>query len=166
MTTPTMTAVQDGDEPYPHPSASGLAVTVVHYERWGWLVLRAGDRLLLTTGDKVSAVELPAGIGAEVQHHLTVRLLAGPVIALPGTPHRWLLLTGSADDCVPVNLIRLRARGALTHRCGTLVPLPPSCLESGVVSWQVLPSLDGPSLPPFTAVVAAIRTVTEPTGPA
>ncbi|MGH3623923.1 MAG: hypothetical protein ACRDQ5_19385 [Sciscionella sp.] len=164
MTTPTMTAVQDGDEPYPHPSASGLAATAVHYERWGWLVLQAGDRLLLTTSNRISAVELPAGIGAEVQHYLTVRLLAGPVIALPGTPHRWLLLTASVADAAPVHLIRLRARGALTHRCGTLVPLPPSRLESGVVRWQVPPSLDGPSLPPFTAVVAAIRTVTEPTG--
>jgi hypothetical protein len=44
------------------------------------------------------------------------------------------------------------------------VPLPPSRLESGVVSWHVPPSLDGPSLPPFTAVVAATRAMTETAG--
>lgn len=29
------------------------------------------------------------------------------------------------------------------------------------MSWQVPPSLDGPSLPPFTAVAAATRAITE-----
>ncbi|MEY7972578.1 hypothetical protein AB8O38_11325 [Saccharomonospora xinjiangensis] len=164
MATPTITAAQGGDEPHQEPPLSGLTATAAHYAGWEWLVLRADDRLLLTTNERVSAVELPAAIGAEVQHYLTVRMLAGPVIALPGVPRRWLLLTESADESAPVNLVRLRARGALTHRCGTLVPLPPSRLESGVVTWQVPPSLDGPSLPPFTAVVAAVRAVTETVG--
>jgi hypothetical protein len=93
-------------------------------------------------------------------------MLAGPVIALPGAPRRWLLLllTESADESAPVNIVRLRACGALTHRCGTLVPLPPSRLESGVVTWHMPPSLDGPLLPPFTAVIAAARAVTETAG--
>lgn len=163
MTTSTITAVLDGDEPHQQPP-SGLTASAMHYERWGWLVRQAGDRLLLITNAQISAVELPAALGGEVQHYLTVRMLAGPVIALPGAPRRWLLLTQSADESAPVNLVRLRGRGALVHRCGTLVPLPPSRLESGVVSWQVPPSLDGPSLPPFTAVVAATRTVTETAG--
>lgn len=162
MATPIITAAAHGsDEPHQQPSTSGLAAPAVYYDHWGWLVLPAGDRLLLTTNDRISAVELPAVLGAEMQHYLTVRLLAGPVIALPGTPRRWLLLTQSADESAPINLVRLRARGALTHRDGTLVPLPPSRVESGVVTWRVPPSLDGPSLPPFTAVVAAARAVTE-----
>lgn len=159
MATPTITTAQGAADDPNQPMASGLVATPAHYENWGWLVLQTGDRLLLTTNERVSAVELPAAIGGEVQHYLAVRLLAGPVIALPGAPLRWLLLTQSADDAAPVNLVRLRARGALTHRCGTLVPLPPSRLESGVVSWQVPPSHDGPSLPLFTAVVAAARAV-------
>jgi hypothetical protein len=158
-----MTTPHDGGEPHRHSQPSGLAATAEHYERWGWLVLQADDRLLLTTDDTVSAVEMPSGIAAEVQHYLTVRLLAGPVIILPGAPGRWLLLTGSADDSAPVSLIRLRARGALTHRCGTLVPLPPSRLELGPVTWHSPPSLDGPTSP-FTAVVAATRAVTETAG--
>lgn len=139
----------------------GLPAAAAHYERWGWLVLRTDDRLLLTTNHCVGAVELPADVAADVQRFLAVRMLAGPVVALPGAPCRWLLLTDSADDATQVNLVRLVARGGVTHRRGTLVPLPPSRLDSGVVRWQVPPSLDGPSLPPFTAVVSAARAVTE-----
>lgn len=158
------TTPHGGDDPHQHPAPTGLAATAEVYERWDWLVLRAGDRLLLAADTTVSAVEMPASIAAEVQHYLSVRLLAGPVIALPGTPCRWLLLTESADEAAPVSLVRLRARGGLIHRCGTLVPLPPSRLESGAVSWRVPPSLDGPTLPPFTAVVAAARAVSETAG--
>lgn len=164
MFTLTTTPPQGGDDPHQDPSTDRLAATVRVYERWGWMVLRAGDRLLLAADSTISAVEVPASIGGEIQHYLSVRLLAGPVIALPGTPCRWLILTESADDAAPVNLIRLRARRALTHRCGALLPLPPSSLESGAVSWQFPPSLDGPTLPPFTAVVAAARAVTETAG--
>ncbi len=160
MTAPTSTP-HDGDDPDHHPQPSGLAAAAEYYERWGWLVLRENDRLLLTTDAAVSAVELPSSTAAEVQLYLAVRLLAGPVIALPGMPRRWLLLTGSADDATPVHLTRLVARGAMTHRRGTLVPLPPSHLETGLVTWQSPPSLDGPTLPPFTAVVAATRAVTD-----
>jgi hypothetical protein len=126
------------------------------------VVVRAGDRLLLAPNDRISAVELPAELGAEVQRYLGVRLLAGPVIALPGAPSRWVLLTESADTAAPVNGVRLRARGGQVHGSGALVPLPPSRLESGDVVWRVSPSPDGTSLPPFNAVVAAVRTVTEP----
>lgn len=103
-------------------------------------------------------------LGAEILRYLRTRMLAGPVVALPGAPARWLMLTESADDATPVSLIRLRARGGLTHRSGTLVPLPPSRLESGSVTWAVPPSQGGPTLPPFTAVVSAARTVTETAG--
>ncbi|MPZ81972.1 MAG: hypothetical protein GEV28_16905 [Actinophytocola sp.] len=160
----TTTLVADPDEPEQRPQDGGLTVSAEQYERWGWLVLRAGSRLLLAANERVSAVELPAAIGAEVHHYLAVRLLAGPVVALPGVPRHWLMLTESADDAAPVSVVRLRARNALVHRSGTLVPLPPSRLESGAVTWHVPPSIDGPKLPPFSAVVGATRAVTEPAG--
>ncbi|HEY0694078.1 MAG TPA: hypothetical protein VGD71_34175 [Kribbella sp.] len=123
-----------------------------------------GTGLLLTTDDHISAVELPSALGSVVQHFLRILMIAGPVVRLPGAPSRWLLLTQSAQTAAPVNIAQLRNRGAVTHRDGTLVPLPPSRLENGVASWQVPPAMDGPTLPPFTAVVAAIRTVTETAG--
>ncbi len=143
--------------PQPDTFSSALG----RYSDWGWLVLRSENRLLLTTDHQVSAVELGAGIGGEVQHYLSLRMLGGPVVALPGSPGRWLILTDSADEASQVNLIRLRARGALTHRLGTLVPLPPSRIDRGGVGWLGETPAGKPFLPPFSAVVAALRAVTE-----
>lgn len=150
------------------PQLDTFSSALERYSDWGWLVLRSENRLLLTTDHQVSAVELAAGIGGEVQHYLSVRLLGGPVVVLPGAPGRWLILTSSADETSQVNLIRLRARGALTHRLGTLVPLPPSRIDRGVVGWLGEAPQEGPLgkpfLPPFSAVVAALRAVTETAG--
>lgn len=146
------------------PQLDTFSSALERYSDWGWLVLRSENRLLLTTDHSVSAVELGAGIGGEVQHYLSVRLLGGPVVVLPGAPARWLILTSSADEASQVNLIRLRARGALTHRLGTLVPLPPSRIDRGVVGWLGDGPLEKPFVPPFSAVVAALRAVTETAG--
>ncbi|MET9231165.1 hypothetical protein [Lentzea sp. NPDC003310] len=150
------------------PRLDTFAGALERYAKWGWLVLRSENRVLLTTDHTVSAVEMAAGIGREVHDYLSVRMLGGPVVLLPsvsGMPGRWLVLTESADEASQVNLIRLRARGALTHRLGTLVPLPPSRIDGGGVRW--LGDVPGakPFLPPFSAVVAALRAVTETAGP-
>jgi hypothetical protein len=153
------------------PQLDTFSGALERYSDWGWLVLRSENRLLLTTDHSVSAVELGAGIGGEVQHYLSVRMLGGPVVVLPGgggagagRAARWLILTSSADEASQVNLIRLRARGALTHRLGTLVPLPPSRIDRGGVGWLGDSPVDRPGLPPFSAVVAALRAVTETAG--
>jgi hypothetical protein len=146
------------------PQLDTFAGALERCSDWGWLVLRSENRLLLTTDHAVSAVEMAAGIGGEVQHYLSVRMLGGPVVVLPsvaGAPGRWLVLTESADEASQVNLIRLRARGALTHRLGTLVPLPPSRIDGGGVRWLGEVPAAKPFLPPFSAVVAALRAVTE-----
>lgn len=147
------------------PQLDTFSGALERYSDWGWLVLRSENRLLLTTDHQVSAVELPAGVGGEVQQYLAVRMLGGPVVVLPGAPGRWLVLTSSADEASQVNLIRLRARGALTHRLGTLVPLPPSRIDRGTVGWLGEAPGEKPFLPPFSAVVAALRAVTETAGP-
>lgn len=149
------------------PQLDTFSGALERYSGWGWLVLRSENRLLLTTDHTVSAVEMAAGIGGEVQHYLSVRMLGGPVVVLPsasGTAGRWLILTESADEASQVNLIRLRARGALTHRLGTLVPLPPSRIDGGGVRWSGEAPASRPFLPPFSAVVAALRAVTETAG--
>lgn len=93
MAAPIRTAHNGGDDPHQHPP-TGMAATAARYERWGWLVLQAGDRLLLTTDNATSAVELPAALGADIRHCLTVRMLAGSGdratghTAPPGAAHR------------------------------------------------------------------------------
>jgi hypothetical protein len=146
------------------PELDSFSGAFERYSSWGWLVLRSENRVLLTTDHQVSAVELAAGIGGEVQHYLSVRMLSGPVVVLPGAARRWLILTASGDSASQVNLIRLRARGALTHRLGTLVPLPPSRIDRGAVGWLGGAPREKPFLPPFSAVVAALRAVTETAG--
>ena len=94
-----------------------------------------------------------------MQRFLAVRLLAGPVVALPGTPHRWLLLAGSAEEATQGSIDGLDGRGAITHRSGALVLLPPSRLACGAVIWTVPPALVEPWLPPFTAIASAVRTL-------
>src|SRR5688500_15880349 len=131
------------------PRLDTFSSALERYSRWEWLVLRSENRLLLTTDHQVSAVELGAEIGGEVQRYLSVRMLGGPVVVLPGAPGRWLILTTSADEASQVNLIRLRARGALTHRLGTLVPLPPSRIDRGLVGWLGEQPAEKPFLPPF-----------------
>ena len=60
------------------PQLDTFSSALERYSDWGWLVLRSENRLLLTTDHQVSAVELGAGIGGEVQHYLSVRMLGGP----------------------------------------------------------------------------------------
>jgi len=145
------------------PAVPGApAAAAEQYTRWGWPVTIIGTRLLLTTGTHVSAVELTADLAGEVQRFLAARLLAGPVIALPGTPHHWLLLASSAEEAAQGSMDRLDGRSAITHRSGALVPLPPSRLACGAATWKVPPALVAPWLPPFTAIAAAVRMLTHP----
>ncbi|MGI9064217.1 MAG: hypothetical protein ACR2FQ_10470 [Pseudonocardiaceae bacterium] len=154
---------RDGSSLPPTPIAPAIAAA--QYTRWGWPVTITGRHLLLTTGNPVSAVELPADLAEQVQHHLAVRMLAGPVVALPGTPCRRLLLAGCADQAAQAGIDRLEHHGAITHRCGALVPLPPSRLARGAVTWTVPPPPVQPWLPPFTAIAAAVRTLTHTAQP-
>lgn len=160
MDTATVTGPPRSAEPSASPMPGAPAAAAEQYTRWGWPVTITETRLLLSTGTQVSAVELAAELAGEVQHYLTVRLLGGPVVTLPGTPHRWLLLAGSAEKAPQRSVDRLDGRGAITHRSGALVPLPPSRSACGAATWTVPPALAGPWLPPFTAIAAAVRTLT------
>lgn len=135
---------------------------VEQYCDWGWLTLQSGTRLLLPTDWSIGAVEMQSELCRELTQFLSVRMLAGPVIDLPGKPERSIILTTSADGATPVDLVRLKARGICAHRRGALVPLPPSLLENGPVRWRTPLSGERPPLAPFTAVVAAARAITEP----
>ncbi len=152
------------DEAVVEETAGPLAAAAARCRSWGWPISLAGSRLLLSTGAQVSAVELAEGLAGEVQRFLAVQMLSGPVVALPGTPRRWLLLAGAADEAPQAMIDRLTARDGITHRAGALVPLPPSRLACGQVTWQVSPALVDPWLPPLTAIAVAVRSITDPPG--
>ncbi len=152
------------DETVTEETAGPLATAATRCRSWGWPISRTGSRVLLSTGAQVSAVELAEDLAAEVQRFLAMRMLSGPAVALPGTPRRWLLLAGAADEAPQAMIDWLTARDGITHRAGALVPLPPSRLACGQVTWQVPPALVDPWLPPLTAIAVAVRSLTDPPG--
>jgi len=147
----------------PAPAGPPTAA-VTRCRSWGWSISLTGSRVLLSTGVRVSAVELAEELAVEVQRFLAIRLLAGPVVTLPGMPRRRLLLAASADEVSQAAIDRLDGRGGVTHRADALVPLPPSELACGQVTWQVPPAPAEPWLPPWTALAAAVRSITHPPG--
>jgi hypothetical protein len=95
-----------------------LAAAASRCRSWGWPISLTGSRVLLSTGAQVSAVEFAEGLAGEVQRFLTMRMLSGPVVALPGAPRRWLLLAASADEAPQATIDRLAGRGGVTPRAG------------------------------------------------
>ncbi|MCP2260709.1 hypothetical protein LX15_004429 [Streptoalloteichus tenebrarius] len=143
--------------------ASSPALAALWYHRWRWPVEVSGGHLLLTTGPEVCGVEAPEPLARRVYRFLAARLVAGPVIGLPGVRRRSVLLARSAEGASPTTIGRLDRRGVVVHRSGAVLPMPPSRLASGLVAWRVAPALPPtphsgrPWLPPFAAIVAALR---------
>ncbi|MDI5967165.1 bifunctional DNA primase/polymerase [Streptantibioticus silvisoli] len=144
--------------PGAHPHDPGLlAATTDHRMVQWWWTRRPDAPLLLATGDPVSAVSLPATVGArvlEALEDLGVRL--GPVVA---TPTRTVLLVApysmeelgdllSRHEWVPSSL--------RYHGTGGYVVLPPSRTGGGTVCWarDPQPGADGtPYLPDIAVIV-------------
>lgn len=163
MVSPLLTASPDEEGPEASWIAS-CAAAVEQYESYGWTIVTDDQRVLVVGDNVVSAVELDRGLGGEVQHYLSTRLLGGPVIELPGRPTRWIFLASGVEDMSPQTFVRIRARRGIVHMAGTFIPLPPSRLTSGDVVWKQPPIGKMPSLPQFASVAGALRAVTEGVG--
>jgi hypothetical protein len=148
--------------PGAHPHDPGLLAATCdpRMVRWWWTT-RPDLPLVLATGDRVSAVSLPAVAGARALtsfDRLGVRL--GPVIA---GPTRYALLVApyaleelgellDQHDWVPTSL--------RYHGQGGYVVLPPSVTGAGQVRWAREPVVDegrrAPWLPDIRTVVDAL----------
>ncbi|PPK63105.1 hypothetical protein V5P93_005249 [Actinokineospora auranticolor] len=123
--------------------------------RLGWPV--DGDALnayLDLGGDRVTGLRMRAGLGAEVQWWLRLRMLAGPVLAVPGKRTEWTFLCQPASEehsrrPLPPGVEPVRAR----------VLIPTADTDRSVVSWATAPDLEHPALPQFCSVVGAVRSV-------
>ncbi|GAA4854917.1 hypothetical protein [Saccharopolyspora rosea] len=117
------------------------------YRSYGWWVEpdhRTGNPTLIV-GGRVSAVLVPADWAHDVQHVLTVHLLAGPALVVGD---HWLLLTQpDGDRVVPDDLTSAGVTGV---RAGRRLALPPP----DDTRW-----VRGPhhAAPPWQAVVSAAR---------
>jgi hypothetical protein len=126
--------------------------------RWWWSC-RPEAPLLVATGDKVSAVSLPAESGARLLDYFdALRVPTGPVLA---TATRYVLFVApytlpelgellAAQEWVPTSL--------RYHGQGGFVVLPPSRTGQGQVRWVRAPreATEPPWLPPVTGLVEAL----------
>jgi hypothetical protein len=137
---------------------STVARAKAYQQLYGWPtgVDVATGRLVLAVSDSVNAIVMRAELGIETQLLLSMQMLAGPVVALPGAYPDWVFLTGPASSISTRSLTALSRLGVRLKKPGAFIPLPPSRLDGGVVRWSSGPTV-GRELPPWTAVVAAIR---------
>jgi hypothetical protein len=131
-----------------------------YQQLYGWPtgVDRATGRLVVAVSTGLNAIAMRNDLGIEIQSALSMQMLAGPVLAMPGEPADWVFLTGPASSVGARALSDLSRLGVRLIPPGVFVPLPPSRLDSGMVRWTSGPTV-GRELPPWTAVIAAVRSV-------
>ena len=129
--------------------------TTQDYTRFGWTVAATANGACLITDDRVAGIELTGELAANVRRFLRANNLSGPVIEIPGAQRREIhLVTGL--NRVEGAIEALRGAGAVVHSDGAGVPLPPSTLSSGALTWGIAPA-EARWMPPLVALAAAVR---------
>ncbi|WP_086824944.1 hypothetical protein [Allokutzneria sp. NRRL B-24872] len=125
---------------------------------WPTTIDAATGEVRLRLGTTVDALVMRAGVAAEVNTFLARHLFRAPIILVPGAPSDWIFLTGARTS------MRLRSWEDLArmdigwHRRGTMIPLPALDAVGDGPRWLV-PPRPGALLPPWSAVVAAVRSL-------
>ncbi|SDM17433.1 hypothetical protein [Allokutzneria albata] len=110
----------------------------------------------LVVGDTVGAISMRAGLGAETNAMLSLHLLSGPVLGIPGHPERWVFLTGPVTPVRVDTVLDLVRIDVQLLAPGTRLALPPRSADEPGPRWVVRPR-PGHDLPPWQAVVSAAR---------
>lgn len=140
----------DGDG-RPEPVAFELAE---YRAALGWPVDGDSHSAYLDLGGQVGGLRMRAGLGAEVQWWLRLRMLAGPVLATPGKRTEWTFLTQATPD---EQRRRPLPPGVEPVTSRVLLPTPDT--DRAVAHWATAPDLAHPALPLFSSVVGAVRSV-------
>lgn len=135
------------------PAPIHRRTTPAEYRELGWPVLTQGDQVLLTLGQDVLALMMPAGLAEEVATILDTQQRPAPVLAHPYAPEHRVFLAGERYG------IELPWPTEVHLITGT-VPLPPTTTHRGPISWQQLPDDHALSLCREIDVFAAVRTAT------
>lgn len=114
-----------------------------------------GDRfgVYLELGPEVCGLRMRAGLGAEVQWWLRLRMLAGPVLATPAKRTEWTFLVHPAPD---------GARRPLppgVEPVEALVLLPTAQTPEEITHWVTAPTPEHAVLPQAGSVIGAVRSV-------
>ncbi|SHE98778.1 hypothetical protein [Streptoalloteichus hindustanus] len=122
----------------------------------GWPVVVTDNGILLPLSSAHTALTMPEHRGVDVLAGLRARMLAGPVLAVPGPQPRWVFLA----ELVALLPTQLTTPAEVRFvRAPHQVPLPPSPTPHGPVTWANPPTASRRWFPPFTAVLAVARTV-------
>ena len=111
--------------------------------------------VLLPTGDSADAVEFRPATARRVQAVLAAYEQLGPTATF--ADGRVLLLVAVAGPLDAGADAELSRAGALHHSGGSWVPLPPSRLAAGPISWTRSPHATHWRLPTLRSVVGALR---------
>ncbi|KAA2261798.1 hypothetical protein F0L68_15435 [Solihabitans fulvus] len=135
-----------------------LGEALAAYRVLGWHVSVTEQGVFLPLGPATTALAMPARIGSRVLADLRSRMLAGPVLVLPGPREHWIFLA----ELVALLPTHLKAPPEVQfvkspHR----IVLPPTMTRYGSVRWANPPSHSRHWFPPFTAVLALARSASE-----
>ena len=120
-----------------------------------WPITTFGERFVVHAGDVVCAADLPLGLAGEVQAALRLRMLDGPVIAVPGKQSRWVLLAAPTRPGPPLQPQPVPGVDLHVITNGPIA-LPPTATPRGPLRWVAPPSLPRPWLPPLRAIIDAV----------
>ncbi|OLF05803.1 hypothetical protein [Actinophytocola xanthii] len=133
-------------------------------ELLGWPVsVRVSERVLcVAVGNALSAVSMPAPLGALVRKELGVALQCGPVFSDPDGA-RWSFLTRPPEELRPGVAGELARFDVAVAGRGAHLVVPTSPSGGSVVrTWRWLePPAPGRSLPPAYPVIAVVRRLAE-----
>ncbi|MCP2258609.1 hypothetical protein LX15_002307 [Streptoalloteichus tenebrarius] len=122
----------------------------------GWPVVVTEKGILLPLSSAHTALSMPEHVGVGVLAGLRARMLAGPVLAVPGPQPHWIFLA----ELVALLPTQLTTPADVRFvRAPHQVLLPPSQTEDGPITWANPPTASRRWFPPFTAVLAVARTV-------
>lgn len=131
-----------------------LGEALLAYRTLGWQVSVTDQGVFLPLGPATTALAMPARIGSSVLADLKARMLAGPVLVLPGPREHWIFLA----ELVALLPTQLKAPPEVQFlRSPHRVVLPPTMTRYGSVRWANPPSHSRHWFPPFTAVLALAR---------
>ncbi|MCP2170226.1 hypothetical protein [Goodfellowiella coeruleoviolacea] len=150
----TITSISERDvRPEPGPRRA-LGEALAGYRVLGWQVSASEQGVFLPLGPATTGLVMPARTGSRVLADLKARMLAGPVIAIPGPREQWIFLA----ELVALLPAHLRAPAQVQFvRSPQRVVLPPTATRYGPVRWANPPSPSRHWFPPFTAVLALAR---------
>lgn len=123
----------------------------VGYRVWGWPVVLRGDQVWLNLEPDTVALSIPIPLPEQVIAILTQRRCPPLVLVSPDMPEHRVLLAGERYG------VALPWPPSVCRSTGT-VPLPPTMIPRGLVTWMHPPEQDALALCREVDVFAALRT--------